>query len=149
MRQLYLIHLIALITLFCAGLYWIGEIEQVTRTLDFDFGGEESALNNRVRLTRLAAFAGMVVFAFSAMVGWRTHYHQKIVGRIWTLAGIGGVVWMALMWKSPTHISLLEVFPFWIFYVILGIAASAYSIAVWKERPRYYPSDYEEDVLDN
>lgn len=144
MKQLHLLHIIALISLFCAGIYWIGAIEQTVRLNDFLSNNKDEYV-----LSRLAAVAAMVVFAFSAVVGWKVRAEKKVLGTIWVLAGIGGIVWMVLMWKSPSHISLVEVFPFWLCYIILGIIGSVYSIQTSKEMPYTLNRNYEEELLDN
>lgn len=143
MKLLHLLHIIALVSLFCAGIYWIGAIEQATRLNDF------LPRNSGSSLTRLAAFAAMVVFAFSAVVGWKVRTEKKYLGTIWTLAGCGGIVWMVIMWGSPSHISLVEVFPFWLCYIILGTIGSAYSIQTAKGIPYSYSGNYEEELLDD
>lgn len=142
MKQLHLLHIIALITLFCAGAYWIGAIEKAGRIR------EELPYDNEVFLTRLAAVAAIVVFAFSAIVGWKVYAERKILGTIWGLLGLGAVCWMVLMWLRPSHISLVEVFPFWLLYIILGTIGSAYSISTWKGAKHSYTDNYEDDLLD-
>lgn len=143
MKQLHLLHIIALITLFCAGVYWLGAIEQIGRPDDI------FPSNKGAPITRLAAFAAMVVFAFSAIVGWRVRAQHNLLGVIWSLLGVVGMGWMGLMWRSPTHISLIEVFPFWLLYVMLGVVSSACSINTWKGGSSFYNGDYEEELLDN
>lgn len=150
MKQLHLLHIIALIVLFCTGGYLIGEIEQRTRVVVGDFAFvSEGTQHTKIQLTRLAAFAGVVVFAFSMVVGLRVRQERKILGSIWALVAMGAVVWMGVMWSSPTHISLVEVFPFWLLYVILGSVCSAYCIATWKAGVYAYSDNYEEELLDN
>lgn len=143
MKLLHLLHIIALVSLFCAGIYWIGAIEQAGRPHRLLPNSDGHAL------TRLAAFAAMVVFAFSAVVGWRVRAEKKVLGIIWSLAGLGGIVWMVIMWGSPSHISLVEVFPFWLCYIILGTIGSAYSIQTSKGIPYSYSGNYEEELLDD
>ncbi|MGH1337083.1 MAG: hypothetical protein ACRBFS_13245 [Aureispira sp.] len=143
MKRLHLLHIIALITLFCAGIYWIGAMEKIGRPTAI-FPSDKG-----IPITRLAAFAAMVVFAFSAVIGWRVRGQRKILGTIWSLAGVGSVCWMMLMWLRPTPISLIEVFPFWFLYVMLGTVGSAYSISTWKEGRSFYNGHYEEGLLDD
>jgi hypothetical protein len=138
-KQLHLLHIITLITLFCAGIYWIGIIEQLGRPDDL------FPSDNGIPVTRLAAFAAMVVFAFSAVVGWKVVVQKKILGIVWMIAGLVGVVWMVLMWLRPSHIALIEVFPFWLIYVIVGTAGSAYCLGLGQNTT----INYDDDVLDN
>ena len=139
-KQLHLLHIIALITLFCAGIYWIGMIEQLGRPDDL------FPSDNGIPVTRLAAFAAMVVFAFSAVVGWKVAAQKKNLGIGWVVAGLVGVVWMVLMWLRPSHIALIEVLPFWLIYVIVGIAGSAYCLGVAQNNTIAYDDD---DILDS
>jgi hypothetical protein len=87
----------------------------------------------------------MVVFAFSAVVGWKVVVQKKILGIVWMIAGLVGVVWMVLMWLRPSHIALIEVFPFWLIYVIVGTAGSAYCLGLGQNTT----INYDDDVLDN
>ena len=74
---------------------------------------------------------------------------HNLLGIIWSLLGVVGMGWMSLMWRSPTHISLIEVFLFWLLYVMLGVVSSAYSINIWKGGSSFYNGDYEDELLDN
>lgn len=138
-KQLHLLHIITLITLFCASIYWIGIIEQLGRPDDL------FPSDNGIPVTRLAAFASMVVFAFSAAVGWKVAAQKKFLGIGWMVAGLVGVVWMVLMWLRPSHIALIEVFPFWLIYVIVGTAGSAYCLGSGQANT----IAYDDDVLDS
>jgi drug/metabolite transporter (DMT)-like permease len=139
------------------GIYWLGRIEVAGRVMDNVEGitlfetAEMEGNATTFALTRLAAFAGMVVFAFSAIVGWRVSLERRILGLLWLIVGAGSVVWMVILWKRPTHIHLIEVFPFWLVYILLGIAGSVYSLVTWDGAlPNSRQTAYEgEELLDN
>lgn len=149
MKQLHQGHMVALLALFLAGMYWM-EDANLSSTRNglpsswvFSSDGLSPVwLEAQSHNSGIVLLAGLVAL-YTTFVGFKTRLQHPILGYGMVAVGLGGVVWKIVMYLRPHHISLQEVFPFWVLYVWAGIAASAYVLL--QEQPRkkaVAPSDH-------
>lgn len=153
MKKLYFLHILSLILLLLMGYYFITELRNILEPPIVAEGQitDWEIIRHRIRsklITRAYAVCSLFVFAFSVFVGWKTLTRLKELGLGLMVGGAGFFIWAIFMTKSPSQISIHEVFPAWVIYIILTICLSIYGRLNYEKAIdlRIY---HEDEILDD
>ncbi len=89
-----------------------------------------------------------IFFGCTLLLGIQTRRRMPKTGTLLLLGGGAFMLWSLLMTQSPGHISVNEVFPAWVLWMVVAVVLNGIAYVRIDQAP-ILKNDFDDDILDD